>query len=606
MSQPLSQKLMRCARKAAPACLTVWALALAACGGSDGTSPPDPLQPYRAQVVQWTECDPGILGQPSDAMNALRGSQRLRCALVRAPLDWGNPAHGDITLAVMRLAAGKPEARRGALLFNPGGPGVDGLNLTFRLWDAFAGSSPADAQGARQLRLLDEYDMVGFSPRGVGASTQLQCGTNEPSRFVDYSVTGWDTPGNLANVHYNGRKTAEACQKNPLTPHISTEAMARDMDLLRSLLGDDKLNYVGYSYGSWLGAWYAGLFPDKVGRMVLDSVMDFGVTMEQALLHAQPPARQRLFDEVLAPYAARHADYFRLGTSAAEVRAAVQALSPSVQAVLGEALSGLSYFRVDANGYLERITVAQGLDAVRQQVPGLDDPDAVKAALARHVFDPAIPARDAFLRQLAWQQFYPAYVSTWLAPPQRIALDSRAAAGAAVRCNDTPAITDLAQWTATVRGLADKAPWYFGGLLANHACAFWQRPSVAKPSLQTLQPLDVLFVQSQYDGATPSDGANAFFTQLPRARRVSVPGDYQHGVYPYTDTCVDPLVTSYLLGEPPAQRDTVCPAHALERDALLQAQSKSSSAPTAYLDPQKARALIDAFKRGLQGDGRGW
>ena len=175
-----------------------------------------------------------------------------------------------------------------------------------------------------------------------------------------------------------------------------------------------------------------------------------------------------------------------------------------------------------------------------------------------------------------------------------------------MRCNDTPAITDLAQWTATVRGLADKAPWYFGGLLANHACAFWQRPSVAKPSLQTLQPLDVLFVQSQYDGATPRDGANAFFTQLPRARRVSVPGDYQHGVYPYTDTCVDPLVTSYLLGEPPAQRDTVCPAHALERDALLQVQSKSSSAPAAYLDPQKARALIDAFKRGLQGDGRGW
>ena len=265
MSQPLSQKVMRCARKAAPACLTVWALALAACGGSDGTSPPDPLQPYRAQVVQWTECDPGILGHPSDAMNALRGSQRLRCALVRAPLDWGNPAHGDITLAVMRLAAGKPEARRGALLFNPGGPGVDGLNLTFRLWDAFAGSSPADAQGARQLRLLDEYDMVGFSPRGVGASTQLQCGTNEPSRFVDYSVTGWDTPGNLANVHYNGRKTAEACQKNPLTPYINTDATARDMDLLRGLLGDDKLNYVGYSYGTWLGAWYAACSPRRWG-----------------------------------------------------------------------------------------------------------------------------------------------------------------------------------------------------------------------------------------------------------------------------------------------------------------------------------------------------
>ena len=524
--------------------------------------------------------------------------------VVMVPCPTGETARGDVTLAVMRLAAGTPSKRRGALLFNPGGPGEDGLGNALTLLNAFALGNPDSPLGAQQLRLLDEYDMVGFSPRGMGASTRLHCATNELERFVDFSPAGWDAPDNLANTHYNGRKTAEACQKNPLTPYINTDATARDMDLLRGLLGDDKLNYVGYSYGTWLGAWYASLFPEKVGRMVLDSALDFDTTIEKSLLHSQPPARQRLFDEVMVPYAVRHPDVFRLGATEAEVRAIMPRLHPRVQAVLAEFLSGLGYRRVDAMAYLGHIAAAQGLDMVLQSVPDAADASAVRHALAQQVFHPTNPSQDTQVRAVAWR-LYEKYRSNWLVPqPQNI--EANGAGGIAIRCNDTPAITDLAQWTATVRGLADKAPWYFGGLLANHACAFWQRPSVAKPSLQTLQPLDVLFVQSQYDGATPSDGANAFFAQLPRARRVSVPGDYQHGVYPYTDTCVDPLVTSYLLGEPPAQRDTVCPAHALERDALLQAQSKSSSAPAAYLDPQKARALIDAFKRGLQGDGRGW
>ena len=139
--------------------------------------------------------------------------------------------------------------------------------------------------------------------------------------------------------------------------------------------------------------------------MVLGGVLDFGASLEQ-MLYVQQPARQRLFDEVLAPYAVRHADYFRLGRSVEEVRAAVQALGPDVQSVLCDNLSDLAYRQRDANGYLERITVAQGLEAIRQQVPGLDDPDAVKAAINRHVFDPVIAERNAFLRKVAWEQFY--------------------------------------------------------------------------------------------------------------------------------------------------------------------------------------------------------
>ena len=373
MPPPTSQ---RTARLAAAVAL---AAGLAACGGGNSSSPPDPLQPYRTQAVQWAECDTSILGPRSPKLETLwaLAGERLRCAMVRAPLDWSNPGRGDVTLAVMRLAAGTPSKRRGALLFNPGGPGEDGLGNALTLLDAFALGNPDSPLGAQQLRLLAEYDMVGFSPRGMGASTQLHCATNELKRFVDYSPAGWDAPDNLANTHYNGRKTAEACQKNPLTPYINTDATARDMDLLRGLLGDDKLNYVGYSYGTWLGAWYASLFPERVGRMVLDSALDFDTTIEKSLLHSQPPARQRLFDEVMVPYAVRHPDVFRLGATEAEVRAIMPRLHPRVQAVLAEFLSGLGYRRVDAMAYLGHIAAAQGLDMVLQSVPDAADASAV-------------------------------------------------------------------------------------------------------------------------------------------------------------------------------------------------------------------------------------
>ena len=121
-----------------------------------------------------------------------------------------------------------------------------------------------------------------------------------------------------------------------------------------------------------------------------------------------------------------------------------------------------------------------------------------------------------------------------------------------------------------------------------------------------MKQLDVLFVQSQYDSATYTEGANAFFAQLPGARRAYVPGDFQHGVYPYTDACVDPLVTDYLLGDSPKVRETVCTAHPLAQDAPKpSANQQTSSAdrvtgtPPVYKDPEQARAQLEEFKRGL-------
>src|SRR5690606_33555779 len=119
---------------------------------------------------------PTILG--SDAGEML-DAFKAQCAQMRAPMDYGHPDRGDVSVAVMRIAATEPAKRRGALFFNPGGPGGDGLGLATLLHSIFAGSDPADPQGALQLRLLQEYDMVGFSPRGTGASSTLTCATNE-------------------------------------------------------------------------------------------------------------------------------------------------------------------------------------------------------------------------------------------------------------------------------------------------------------------------------------------------------------------------------------------------------------------------------------------
>ena len=578
---------------------------LSACGGG---SSHDPVQKYREQTLQWTECDPTILGTMSPVIAGLwaQAGDRLRCSVVKAPLDWGDAGRGDVAISVMRVAAGVPEKRRGALFFNPGGPGADGLNFAFSLFHAFSGSNPDSPQGARQLQLLNEYDMVGFSPRGTGSSTQLTCGTNEMSRLVHSSAAEWDTPENIANANYNGSKTAEACLKNPVTPYINTDATARDMDLMRGLLGDEKLNYVGYSYGTWLGAWYASLFPEKVGRMVLDSSTDFTATLEQSVFLGQPPARQRLLEDVMVPYAVRHADVFGLGATDAEVRANLPSLSPKMQQVVGSALSRLGYSRTSADEYLNTIAAARGLDILLKAAPNPSDPEAVGDALDGYVFDVSDAARDKSVRNIA-ENLFQTYAFLWIQPkPESISLNPEAAVLTAVHCNDTAATTDLTVWAELVRGLAQRAPMFFAGMLEVHSCAFWGGPKVNKPDLTPMKQLDVLFVQSQYDSATYTEGANAFFAQLPGARRAYVPGDFQHGVYPYTDACVDPLVTDYLLGESPKVRETVCTAHPLAQDAPKpSANQQTSSAdrvtgtPPVYKDPEQARKQLEEFKRGL-------
>ena len=573
--------------------VVVMVAGLSACGGGEAA---DPLTPYRTQTVNWSACDENILGSEEGARRFVRAlGSRLQCAEVQAPKDWSQPELGDVSVAVTRLAAADLAQRRGAILYNPGGPGVDGRDTWLGVVGAFRLSNAASVQGAQQLKLLASYDMVGFSPRGTGGSTRSYCTITEPNRPVDSSPQG-TSDANLANANLNAQSLAQACLRNPLTPYIHTDATARDMDLIRSLLGEDKLNYVGYSYGTWLGSWYASLFPGHVGRMVLDSSSDFSRPMVQSLI-AKPRARQRIQDEVWLPYAVRHADTFGLGTNAREISQMLMGLPPDLQRVLGTTLSDASYSAALADEALEWMVAAQGLGEVLK-VTGPADANAVQAQLSAHTFVPLHAERNQRARARAKVLYRSAYLAEAESESTPFSPVQTDGAFWSIRCNDSRSPTDPAAWMDLVREQAIMGPFYYGVVQMN-PCLYWGGPRVTHPTVDALQKLDILMVQSEYDGATPTPDADSYFAQLPMARRIYIPGEYQHAVFPYQDDCVDVHVVAYLLGESPTQRQTDCRAKPLAQDAVVAGmQARSASEPT-YNDPEEAARWIAQFKRSL-------
>lgn len=172
------------------ACVLASTLALLSCGGSGS----DPLATFKNQKLAWAVCDPTILGPSGTATIESFGATlaqfgtRLGCATMRAPLDYDNPSRGEVSVALMRIAAEDPAKRQGAIWFNPGGPGGDGLILAPLFAATWTGANPANATGALYKQMAQQFDIIGFSPRGTGASTRLYCGSNESRKFVANST----------------------------------------------------------------------------------------------------------------------------------------------------------------------------------------------------------------------------------------------------------------------------------------------------------------------------------------------------------------------------------------------------------------------------------
>ena len=222
------------------------------------------LAAFYNQDVDWNGCDGGF-----------------ECANLTVPADYDNPDSGTLELEVVRLKAKDP---LGSLILNPGGPGGSGVDYA------------RAARGVLTSQLVDAYDVVGFDPRGVVSSTPVDC-LEDSELDVLFAADGTpDTPQEVAELAEASTLLGEGCQtlSPDIAPYMDTESAARDMDILRAVLGDEQLNYLGKSYGTYLGAQYAELFPDRVGRVVLDGVLPSSLNSDEITL-----GQAKAFDEVL-------------------------------------------------------------------------------------------------------------------------------------------------------------------------------------------------------------------------------------------------------------------------------------------------------------------
>ncbi|WP_153395020.1 alpha/beta hydrolase [Ornithinicoccus halotolerans] len=205
---------------------------------------PEGLDRYYSQQVQWSGCED------------------FECAQVEVPLDYGEPDGKTIQLQLLRVPA--TGDRIGSLLINPGGPGVSGVDY----------ARSADMAFGEPVRR--SYDIVGFDPRGVGDSAPISCVDGPQLDELLGADPTPETTEERAEAEQVARQFAQACQQNvgALLANVSTVEAARDLDIVRAALGEEKLDYLGSSYGTYLGTTYAELFPDRVGRMVLDGAID--------------------------------------------------------------------------------------------------------------------------------------------------------------------------------------------------------------------------------------------------------------------------------------------------------------------------------------------
>ena len=216
--------------------------------GPDATSSDSPeLAKFYDQKLTWKSCRDGD-----------------ECATLKVPLDYADAGGREISLALLKVPATSKKRRIGSLVVNPGGPGGSGVDYA------------ASATSRFGPEILAAFDVVGFDPRGVGTSTPLECVGDKKLDELIASDPDPDTPAETKYSDYLLKDLGNGClrESGDLTRHMSTVEVAKDIDILRAALGDKKLSYFGASYGTFIGATYAGLFPGRVGRLVLDGALD--------------------------------------------------------------------------------------------------------------------------------------------------------------------------------------------------------------------------------------------------------------------------------------------------------------------------------------------
>ncbi|MFJ8914101.1 alpha/beta hydrolase [Amycolatopsis sp. NPDC102389] len=437
----------------------------------------------------------------------------VHCATLQVPLDYRNPGGKTIDVAVSKLASTKPAKRRGIMLTNPGGPGGPGLTMPAGLRAAGMPSS-----------VLDAYDIIGFDPRGIGRSTPVSCDLKPEQQVSNVPPYARDAAA-VAERAKDVEGVAKQCGASATAanlPYITTANTARDMDRIREALGEEKLSYYGVSYGSYLGAVYSTLFPQRTDRVVIDSVTGPG-GLDPVTSRRLAEGFEDRFPDFAKWAAARHASY-GLGRTPQQVTAKFYELAAKLD---GGAVPGVdgAAFRMGTFGALYSTS---SFPVLAQQWQAFDTEGTAKQAAQAQQIDPA---------QLLAGQLH-------------------------VVCNDGNWPEDVTTYQRNVAKDRVKYPM-FGAAGANiWACAYWPSEPIEPPvRIGDRGPSNILMVQNLRDPATPLSGARETRRALGDRARIVTVDEGGHGVW-LTDenACGNNAVNRFFVeGKRPAH-DTACAA----------------------------------------------
>ncbi|PRX97995.1 alpha/beta fold hydrolase [Allonocardiopsis opalescens] len=469
-------------------------------GTASAASAAGGLADFYRQPVEWSAC----------TEEALAG---LECATVVVPMDYAEPGGERIEVALSRAPAADPGRRRGVLLLNPGGPGAEGRSL------------PALYQGQP---ITEVYDLIGFDPRGIGASTPLNCDAPEPG---PNDVSSRPTDAQLPEFARLARAYEASCERagGEFRRHVSTANTARDMDVVRAALGEERINYLGYSYGTYLGAVYGSLFPERLDRSVLDSSIHPDRIWRDTW-RATAPAVTRNVDR-FARWAAERDGTYGLGGSPDAVRATIEEIAAAAHQ---EPVDGMD--RTAFDGFVGRQARWQAeWDLFAETLAGLRSPSARDAADA---------AEAVLLAEAAEPQ-------PW----------SRATFTAVMCEADWPA--GLGGYYREMREYRTEHPYGMGVMaVAPDPCTFRSfTPPEPPVELRRDGHPRGLVIQAEYDSQTVYAGGPAMAREL-GAGLVTIADDGGHAFYAVRGEgygCVDAHVNRYLVDGVLPRGGAVCP-----------------------------------------------
>ena len=462
------------------------------------------LVPFYEQQVAWEECD-----------------DDRRCATIEIPVDWSDASAGKASLAIKRTTASGD--RQGSLLINPGGPGASGIEF---LDGALSAISP---------EVQEAYDIVAFDPRGIGQSTPVTClddAAKDELVSKDFDLTTPEGRDAYA-AQYAGLGAGCLERTGPILGHVDTSSAARDMDLIRALVGDDKLTYLGYSYGTQLGGTYAALFPERVGRLVLDGAVDYTLDGDALSL-----GQAEGFERALRAYATDCLAGARCPMTGS-VDDALRQIHDLTQRAFTDPLTTQDSGRVlTRNLAFYGIAVALYSD---ESWPVLTQ--ALDMALARNDGSGLLSLADFYNARDIDGSF----------------ADNSTEAFTAVNCADGRADADAAHLEAERAKILEVAPtlgdsFAWGGLI----CSGWPTPPQPRPADGAAPgAAPIVVIGTTNDPATPYEWAQSLAKTLDSGVLLTWEGE-GHTAYGRSNECVAGAVDAYFLEGTVPQDGLVC------------------------------------------------